>query len=115
MTAVLIRRALLPVLTLAAVACGGRFEGGGDLRAQRVVLQREVDGIREVVGRLERGEPMLPLRGSLNLRERPGLEAAVTVIGALEDIRVDGGSSTCGRGSPSTTSGSRKPPVSSRS
>jgi hypothetical protein len=34
------------------------------------------------------------LRGSLNLRERPGVEAAVTVIGALEDIRVDGGSST---------------------
>jgi hypothetical protein len=106
------------------------------------VLQREVDGIREVVGRLERGEAMLPLddvaiaiddafvrdiigaqlpfeadvdrfhltlkeaevhfrgspvvrlRGVLNLRERPGVEAAVTVIGALEDIVVDAGSST---------------------
>ncbi len=142
MTAAPIRRALTPVLALAAVACGGRFEGGGDLRAQKVVLQREVDGLREVVGRLERGEPMLPLgdvaiaiddafvrdvigaqlpfetdvdrfhltlkeaevhfrgspvvrlRGSLNVRERPALEAAVTVIGALEDIRVDAASST---------------------
>jgi len=142
MTAALVRRALLPVLALCSFACRARFEGGGVLRAQRVVLQREVDGMREVVGRLERGEPMLPLddvaiaiddafvrdivgaqlpfeadvdrfhltlkeaevhfrgspvvrlRGSLNLRERPGVEAAVTVIGALEDIRVDGGSST---------------------
>ena len=142
MTATLIRRALLPALALSSFACGGRYEGGGDLRAQRVVLQREVDGIREVVSRLERGEPMLPLddvaiaiddafvrdiigaqlpfeadvdrfhltlkeaevqfrgspvvrlRGALNLRERPGVEAAVTVIGALEDIGVDAGSST---------------------
>ncbi len=142
MTAAPIRRALVPVLALAAVACGSRFEGGGDLRAQRVVLQREVDGIRAVVGRLEQGEAMLPLddvaiaiddafvrdiigaqlpfeadvdrfhltlkeaevhfrgspvvrlRGSLFVRERPALEAAVTVIGALEDIRVDAASST---------------------
>jgi hypothetical protein len=142
MKALLIRRALAPALALSSLGCGGRFEGGGDLRAQRVVLQREVDGMREVVRRLERGESMLPLddvaiaiddafvrdilgaqlpfeadvdrfhlsleeaevhfrgspvvrlRGSLHLRERPGLEAAVTVIGALEDIRVDGGSST---------------------
>jgi hypothetical protein len=41
-----------------------------------------------------RGSPVVRLRGSLNPRERPGLEAAVTVIGALEEIRVDGGSST---------------------
>jgi hypothetical protein len=142
MTAALMRRALVPVLALAAVACQSKFEGGGDLRAQRVVLQREVDGLREVVGRLERGEPMLPLddvaisiddtfvrdliaaqlpfeadvdrfhlslkgaevqfrgspvvrlRGALNLRERPGLEAAVAVIGALEDIEVEPASST---------------------
>ena len=142
MTAAPIRRALTPVLALAAVACGRRFEGGGDLRAQKVVLQREVDGLREVVGRLERGEPMLPLgdvaiaiddafvrdvigaqlpfeadvdrfhltlreaevlfrgspvvrlRGSLVVRERPALEAAVDVVGALENIRVDAASST---------------------
>jgi hypothetical protein len=61
MTAARIRRALWPVLAVAGVACGSRFEGGGDLRAQKVVLQREVDGLRHVVGRLERGEPMLPL------------------------------------------------------
>jgi len=142
MAAARIRRALVPVLALAAVACGRRFEGGGDLRAQRVVLQREVDGLRGVVGRLEQGEAMLPLddvaiaidegfvrdiigaqlpfeadvdrfhltlreaevlfrgspvvrlRGSLVVRERPALEAAVDVVGALEDIRVDAASST---------------------
>ncbi len=137
-----ILRALVPALALSCFACGSRFEGGGDLRAQRVVLQREVDGIRAVVSRLERGEPMLPLedvaiaiddalvrdiigaqlpfeadverfhltlkevevhfrgspvvrlRGSLVVRERPALEAAVTVIGALEDIHVDQATST---------------------
>ena len=137
-----IRRAIVPALALSFFACGRRFEGGGDLRAQRVVLQREVDGTRDVVGRLERGEPMLPLddvaiaiddrfvrdiigaqlpfeadvdrfhltlkeaevtfrgspvvrlRGSLVVRERPALEAAVDVMGALEDIRVDQASST---------------------
>jgi hypothetical protein len=142
MTSPRIRWALVPALALASFACFGRFEGGGDLRAQRVVLQREVDGLREGVARLENGEPILPLddvaiaiddafvrdviaaqlpfeadvdrfhlslkeaevhfrgspvvrlRGSLRLRERPGLEAAVTVIGGLEDIRVDSGSST---------------------
>lgn len=61
MRAALTRRALVGVLALAAVACDSKFKGGGDLRAQRVVLQREVDGLREVVARLERGEPMLPL------------------------------------------------------
>jgi hypothetical protein len=142
MTAALIRRALVPVLALAAVACDSKFKGGGELRAQRVVLQREVDGLREVVARLERGEPVLPLddvaisideafvrdliaaqlpfeadvdrfhlsltkaevlfrgspvvrlRGALHLRERPGLEAAVDVLGALEAIEVDPASST---------------------
>ncbi len=138
----LIRWVLVPALSLSSFACKSRFEGGGDLRAQRVVLQREVDGIRAVVARLERGEPMLPLedvaiaiddglvrdiidaqlpfeadvdrfhltlkeaevhfrgspvvrlRGSLVVRERPALEAAVTVMGALEDIHVDQATST---------------------
>ncbi len=137
MKALLIRRALMPALAVCSFACTSRFEGGGDLRAQRVVLQREVDGIRAAVSRLERGEAMLPpddvaiaiddalvrdilaaqlpfeadldrfhltlqeaevhfrgspvvrLRGSLVARKRPALAAAVAVIGALEDIRVD--------------------------
>lgn len=47
--------------SLAVAACGrSRFEGGGDLRAKRVVLEREVEGLRETAGRLERGEPFLP-------------------------------------------------------
>jgi hypothetical protein len=142
MNAAVLRRALVPVLALAAVACQSRFEGGGDLRAQRVVLQREVEGLREVVARLERGEAMLPLddvaisiddtfvrdlivaqlpfeadvdrfhlslkgaevlfrgspvvrlRGALHLRERPALEAAINVLGALEAIEVEPSSST---------------------
>jgi hypothetical protein len=61
MTAVRLRRALVPVLALSAVACDSSFKGGGDLRAQKVVLKREVDGLREIVARLERGEPVLPL------------------------------------------------------
>jgi hypothetical protein len=48
------------VLALAAAGCEREAEGGGALREQRGVLQREVDGLREVVERLDRGEPMLP-------------------------------------------------------
>jgi len=61
MRATVPNRALLPVLALAALACGSRFKGGGDLRAQRVVLKREVDGLRESLARLEKGQPILPL------------------------------------------------------
>lgn len=43
-----------------AAACDRAAEGGGDLRAQRVVLDREVEGLRAIVQRLERGEPLLP-------------------------------------------------------
>ncbi len=61
MKAVCVLRALVPVLALVLSACGGKFEGGGDLRAQKVVLKREVDGLREGVARLEKGQPILPL------------------------------------------------------
>jgi hypothetical protein len=142
MTAALLRRALVPVLVLSTAACTSKFEGGGDLRAEKVVLKREVDGLREAVARLERNEPILPLedvaiaidetllrdlisaqlpldmdvdrfhislkeaeahfrgspvirlRGALHPRERADLEAAVNVIGALEDIQVEPSSST---------------------
>lgn len=50
--------ALLAFATSLA-GCSREFEGGGDLRAQRVVLERETAGLREVVQRLERGESML--------------------------------------------------------
>jgi hypothetical protein len=50
----------LCALALAALACSKKFEGGGDLRAQKVVLEREVEGYREAAARLERGEPVLP-------------------------------------------------------
>lgn len=134
------RLALLPALAaLAALGACARseFEGGGDLRARKVVLKREVEGLREIVGRLERGEPMLPkddlavsiggdlvrdlltaqlpfemdvdrfhlklsqadvlfrgspvvkLRGTLVLREKPEYLAEIAAIGALEDIEVD--------------------------
>jgi hypothetical protein len=122
----------------ALVGCGrSEFEGGGDLRARKVVLKREVDGLRAIVARLERGEPMLPkddvaisiagdlvrdlitaqlpfeldvdrfhlrlsgaevlfrgspvvkLRGTLFLREKPQYVAEVTAIGALQGIDVE--------------------------
>ena len=129
---------LLATAALAGSACGrSEFEGGGDLRARKVVLKREVDGLHDIVSRLERGEPMLPkgdvaisisgelvrdlitaqlpfdldvgrfhlrlseadvifrgspvvtLRGTLMLREKPEYEAVIVAIGALEDIQVD--------------------------
>jgi len=61
MKAALLRRALVPVLALSAIACDSKFKGGGDLRAQKVVLKREVDGLREAAARLEKGQPILPL------------------------------------------------------
>ena len=51
---------VLGVLAACAPACRSRFEGGGDLRAQKVVLKREVEGYREAAARLERGDPVLP-------------------------------------------------------
>ena len=125
-----------------ALACSRKFEGGGDLRAQKVVLEREVEGYREAAARLERGEPVLPkedvaiaiadslvrdliaaqlpfeadvdkfhialrtaevkfrgspvveLTGALNLKNRPNLQAAARVIGALEEIAVDPATAT---------------------
>ncbi|MEZ5420273.1 MAG: hypothetical protein R2708_23445 [Vicinamibacterales bacterium] len=52
-------RAVLASAALAA-ACDDAYEGAGDLRADRVVLEREVEGLRPIVARLERGEPLLP-------------------------------------------------------
>jgi len=130
------------LVVCAAPACRSKFEGGGDLRAQKVVLQREVEGYREAAARLERGDPVLPkedlaiaiadslirdliaaqlpfeadvdkfhialrtaevrfrgspvveLTGALNLKDRPNLQAAARVIGALEDIAVDPATAT---------------------
>ena len=135
-------RLALPLALVSVVACDRRFEGGGDLRAQRVVLAREVEGLRETVARLERGEPLLPvedvavaiddalvrdiiaaqlpfeaavdrfrlvltaaeaqfrgspvvrLRGEIHPQEKADLTAAVSVLGALEDIAVDPATST---------------------
>jgi hypothetical protein len=133
------RRAAVACAIAAAIGGCGRseFEGGGDLRARKVVLKREVDGLRAIVARLERGEPMLPnedvaisisgdlvrdlitaqlpfeldverfhlrlveaqvlfrgspvvkLRGTLFVREKPDYVAEVAAIGALQDIDVE--------------------------
>lgn len=45
---------------LLASGCGRGYEGGGELRARKKVLEREVDALRGAVGRLEKGEPILP-------------------------------------------------------
>ena len=47
-------------LALVASGCGHGYEGGGELRARKKVLEREVAGLRDAVGRLERHEPLLP-------------------------------------------------------
>jgi hypothetical protein len=130
--------AILAALAASLVgACGkSEFEGGGDLRARKVVLRREVEGMREIAARLERGEPMLPkddiaisiegalvrdlitaqlpfeldvdrfhlrlseadvlfrgspvikLRGTLFIREKPEYVAEIAAIGALEGVEV---------------------------
>lgn len=125
-----------------SAGCDRGYEGGGDLRAQRVVLEREVEGLRAIVTRLERGEPLLPpddiaiavdealvrdlivaqlpfeteverfhvqltgadvqfrgsptvqLQGRLQVRDQPDLTAAVTLFGALDEVRIDHASST---------------------
>jgi hypothetical protein len=123
---------------MAALAgCRSPYEGGGELRARRVALEREVEGLRQAVATRARGESLLPpedvavgvedallrdlivaqlpfeietggfhvvltdaevvfrgsplvsLRGSGAPTEHPELNAAVTVAGALEDVRVE--------------------------
>jgi hypothetical protein len=51
-----------PLLAAALVVagCNRGYEGGGDLRARKKVLEREVAGLRGAVSRLERHEPLLP-------------------------------------------------------
>jgi hypothetical protein len=53
--------AVCAALLLGALgACGRGFEGGGELRAQKKVLEREVGALRDAVARLERREPLIP-------------------------------------------------------
>jgi hypothetical protein len=49
---------VLGALTL--FGCGRGDKRAGALHAKRVVLEREVAGLRESVGRLEKGEPLFP-------------------------------------------------------
>ena len=61
MTSRIPRWGMVPALAVLLLACQSKFEGGGDLRAQKVVLKREVDGLRAAVARLEKGQAVLPL------------------------------------------------------
>jgi hypothetical protein len=76
-----------------ALGCDRAFEGGGDLRAQRVVLEREVEGLRAVVARLERGEPMLPAGdiaiavGDLLVRDL--IVAQLPFVAEVDRVRVE--------------------------
>lgn len=135
------RAALLAigVAGLAGAGCSAGDESAGDLRAQRVVLEREVEGLRAVVQRLQRGQPLLPaddvaiaideafvrdlvlaqlpfdadvdrfhvhlasvdvqfrgsptlqLHGRIQVRDQPDVTAAVSLFGALDDLRIDTG------------------------
>ena len=122
---------------LLVAGCSRGYEGGGELRARKKVLEREVEALRMAVGRLEKSEPILPandlavaideallqsviaaqlpfvnkvgryeltlveaqlmfrgaptvrLRGHLKRDGHVDLEAAVNVVGALDQIAVD--------------------------
>jgi hypothetical protein len=52
-------RGIVWALVGLALGCG-RDTRGGALHAKRVLLQREVEGLRESVARLDRGEPLFP-------------------------------------------------------
>lgn len=58
-------RCRLLILVLAGLAawsvgCDRRFEGAGELRAQKVALEREIAGLKNMVSLLERGEAIVP-------------------------------------------------------
>lgn len=53
--------ALLFGLLSVAAACSDPQAGAGALRARKVALQREVEGLREMAASLEAGQPLLPL------------------------------------------------------
>jgi hypothetical protein len=130
-------RLALPLLALLAAGCASEFDGGGELRARKVALKREVIGLRQMAAALERGESALPpgdvaiavddglvreliaaqlpfeldvqsfhvslrnaevhfrgsptvrLRGTARMKAHPGYEAALTALGALDEIRID--------------------------
>jgi len=54
-----VRWVALLAVAIGVAGCGRGYEGGGDLRARKKVLEREVAGLRNAVGRLERHEPLL--------------------------------------------------------
>ncbi len=55
----LVGAAALALIVLLS-GCGGRDPEAGERQARLAVLKREAEGLRAVVGRLERGEPLMP-------------------------------------------------------
>jgi hypothetical protein len=53
-------RTVAVLIALAAAGCGAKDEGTGELHAQKVVLAREVEGLRDLVARLETGGSAVP-------------------------------------------------------
>jgi len=49
-------------LALTTIACedDDRYEGAGALREQQVVIEREVNGLRDIAARIDAGEPLFP-------------------------------------------------------
>ncbi len=120
-----------------STGCHGRQAGAGDLRARKVALQREVEGLRELAGALGQGQSLLPsgdvavaveeglvrdliraqlpfeadaerfharlseaevrfrgsplvrLRGTVSLRDNPGVSGVLVALGAIEDVAVE--------------------------
>jgi hypothetical protein len=51
--------AITAAVTILTAGCGGG-DAAGDLHARKVVLQRQVEGLRELVARVENGAPVVP-------------------------------------------------------
>jgi hypothetical protein len=51
---------VLLAVAIATSACADPHEGAGELRAEQVLIERELDGLRDSAARLDRGESLFP-------------------------------------------------------
>ena len=107
LTAARASAALIACALVAGVGCG-RDRGGGELHARKVLLEGEVKGLRESVGRLDRGEPLFPEEALLvSIAEdvvKEFVDAQLPFTAELESYRIELKSGRAAfRGSPSVS------------
>ncbi len=76
-------------LALASTACEDRYKDGAALSARAAVLRREVEGLRTIVSRLERHEPMMP-PGDVSVAIDEALVRDIIVAQLPLDVDVEG-------------------------